>query len=76
MQLRKANHFESMKKSAQDEVAAENDRSVEEEREAISKGCTKLGVRIKEIEPDGHCLYSAIADQVNFLGLSVRYRTV
>jgi OTU domain-containing protein 6 len=54
MQLRKASLFENMRKSARDEVAAENDRSVEDERAAILAGCTKLGVRIKEIDPDGH----------------------
>lgn len=53
-QLRKANHFDQVRKTAQEEMAAENDRSVQDERDAIAKGCTKLGVRIKEIDPDGH----------------------
>ncbi|ORY89427.1 hypothetical protein BCR35DRAFT_300610 [Leucosporidium creatinivorum] len=68
--LRKEQHYESVRKQAQEETAAENDRSVQDERDAIQAGCTKLRVRIKEINPDGHCLYSAIADQANLLGLS------
>jgi len=76
-------------------VVAENDRSVEMEKEAIETQCRKLKVMIKEIEPDGHwcvhrfasgswtgadprpfrrprSMFSAVADQVNFLKLSVR----
>lgn len=53
-QLRKEQHYESVRKQAQEETAAENDRSVQDERDAIQAGCTKLKVRIKEINPDGH----------------------
>ncbi|KAJ2077330.1 OTU protein [Coemansia sp. RSA 988] len=35
------------------------------ETEAISKLVAKDGLSIMGIRPDGHCLYSAIADQVN-----------
>ncbi|GAA5856732.1 hypothetical protein JCM8547_008813 [Rhodosporidiobolus lusitaniae] len=68
--LRKANAVEEQKKQAEAEVAAENDRSVEFEKQAIDAQCRKFKVHIKEIDPDGHCMYSAIADQANFLGLS------
>ncbi|KAL7339350.1 amidohydrolase family protein [Rhodotorula toruloides] len=68
--LRKANAFEQQRREAAAEVAADNDRSVEMEKEAISAQCRKLKVMIKEIEPDGHCMYSAVADQVNFLKLA------
>ncbi|SCV71975.1 BQ2448_4669 [Microbotryum intermedium] len=70
--MRKANDVEQIKHQAQQEVLHANDHSIEEERQAILKGCTRMGVRIKEIDPDGHCLYSAIADQANHLRLSVR----
>lgn len=68
--LRKADHFEQQRREAEAEVVAENDRSVEMEKEAIETQCRKLKVMIKEIEPDGHCMFSAVADQVNFLKLS------
>lgn len=53
-QQRKEQHYQDVRKQAQEETAAENDRSVEIERDAILAGCTKLKVRIKEINPDGH----------------------
>lgn len=36
----------------------------------ITQVCNELGVELHEIEPDGHCMYSAIADQLHLLGLS------
>ncbi|GAA6034086.1 hypothetical protein JCM8097_000687 [Rhodosporidiobolus ruineniae] len=68
--LRKAEAVEEQRRQAEAEVAAENDRSVEVEKEAIDAQCRKFKVHIKEIEPDGHCMYSAIADQANLLHLS------
>ncbi|GAA5895277.1 hypothetical protein JCM8208_005960 [Rhodotorula glutinis] len=73
--LRKADHFEQQRRDAEAEVVAENDRSVEMEKQAIDNQCRKLKVMIKEIEPDGHCMYSAVADQVNFLKLSPEKET-
>ncbi|MBW0518847.1 hypothetical protein O181_058562 [Austropuccinia psidii MF-1] len=35
------------------------------ESDELSKACRKLGLEIVEITPDGHCLFSAIADQLN-----------
>lgn len=52
--MRKSNHHDFLRTTAHAEVAAENDHSVEDEKRAIDVGCTKLGVRIKEIDPDGH----------------------
>ncbi|GAA6008155.1 hypothetical protein JCM11491_001904 [Sporobolomyces phaffii] len=68
--LRKANHFEEQKQQAAAEVLAENDQSVELERSQIDVQLKKLKVHVKEVDPDGHCLFSAIADQANFLKLS------
>ncbi|KWU46966.1 OTU-domain-containing protein [Rhodotorula sp. JG-1b] len=68
--LRKAQAMEQQRQEAAAEVAAENDNSIEAERTAIGAQCRKLHLHIKEIEPDGHCMYSAIADQANFLKLS------
>lgn len=36
---------------------------------AIAKICDELNVQICEINPDGHCLYSAVADQLVLLGV-------
>ncbi|GAA5880281.1 hypothetical protein JCM16303_003879 [Sporobolomyces ruberrimus] len=68
--LRKANHFEEQKQQAAAEVLADNDRSVEIEKDQIDTQLKKLKVHVKEVNPDGHCLFSAIADQANFLKLS------
>ncbi|GAA5844305.1 hypothetical protein JCM3766R1_002905 [Sporobolomyces carnicolor] len=68
--LRKANHFEEQKQQAAAEVLAENDRSVELERSQIDAQLKRLKVHVKEVNPDGHCLFSAIADQANFLKLT------
>ncbi len=35
------------------------------ERQGISSMCSALGVTMHEINPDGHCLYAAVADQLN-----------
>lgn len=53
-QLKKSSRFDFLRSSAQAEVEAENDQSIQEERKAIDDGCAKLGVHIKEIVPDGH----------------------
>ncbi|GAA5893933.1 deubiquitinase OTU2 [Sporobolomyces salmoneus] len=68
--LRKANHFEEQKQQAAAEVLAENDRSVELEKSQIDTQLKRLKVHVKEVNPDGHCLFSAIADQANFLKLA------
>ncbi|KDE08937.1 hypothetical protein MVLG_01029 [Microbotryum lychnidis-dioicae p1A1 Lamole] len=73
--MRKEKELEQIKHHAQQEVLHANDNSIEEERQAMHEGCTRLGVRIKEIDPDGHCLYSAIADQANHLRLSTTKET-
>ncbi|WFD24540.1 ubiquitinyl hydrolase 1 [Malassezia equina] len=35
------------------------------ESEAMQRLCNELQVEVHEITPDGHCLYNAIADQMN-----------
>ncbi|CAO1620670.1 unnamed protein product [Parajaminaea phylloscopi] len=42
----------------------------EQERKGILLACDSLGVDMHEINPDGHCLYSAIADQLALQGMS------
>lgn len=36
---------------------------------AIQKVCSQLGLEIFQVNPDGHCLFSAVADQLALLGL-------
>ncbi|KAL7419961.1 OTU protein [Cryptotrichosporon argae] len=49
------------------------DAHLEQERQdeirVIAGACDVLGREIFEIAPDGHCMYSAIADQLGLLGL-------
>jgi len=53
-----------------DEEADEKLRQdAEEEERCIKCTCERLGVRIHEINPDGHCLFSAIGDQLALLGI-------
>ena len=49
--------------------AAQMEKETEEERAAITKTCKQLRLHIKEINPDGHCLFSSIADQLHLLGI-------
>ena len=53
-----------------DEAAnARMEREIKEEEEAITEECKAQGLTMVEIPPDGHCLYTAIADQLALLGL-------
>ncbi|KAH9981057.1 hypothetical protein BGW80DRAFT_1434319 [Lactifluus volemus] len=44
------------------EADARLEREAKEEGRAISRMCNELGLEIHEINPDGHCLFSAVAD--------------
>ncbi|KAF8610089.1 cysteine proteinase [Ceratobasidium sp. AG-I] len=53
-----------------DEAAdAKMQREIKEEEDAILGECEVQGLHMVEIPPDGHCLYTAIADQLALLGL-------
>ncbi|KAK8845333.1 hypothetical protein IAR55_006046 [Kwoniella newhampshirensis] len=41
----------------------------QEEIHVIGNACTVMGREIYEIAPDGHCMYSAIADQLGQIGV-------
>lgn len=47
----------------------------EQEREAMRKLFQKLSLRELEIRPDGHCMYSAVASQLNGVGLTPQILT-
>lgn len=45
------------------------------EREKLTSLLSPLGLAIRDITPDGHCLYAAIADQLNLrLGTKVCHK--
>ncbi|KAL4265245.1 OTU domain-containing ubiquitin thioesterase [Pleurotus pulmonarius] len=45
------------------------EREAKDEEKAINKICNDLNVHLHEINPDGHCLFSAVADQLALLGI-------
>ncbi|KAF8654204.1 hypothetical protein AX16_003730 [Volvariella volvacea WC 439] len=51
------------------EAEARLEREAREEERAIQQSCAELGLRIHQINPDGHCLYSAVGDQLALHGL-------
>ncbi|SPO27966.1 uncharacterized protein UTRI_05109 [Ustilago trichophora] len=64
---RKAAEVAEIRRQAEEEVklGAGKADEAEVERQGISAMCTALGVNMHEINPDGHCLYAAVADQLN-----------
>lgn len=51
------------------EATAEIEREIRQEAASIKRTCDELGVQVHEINPDGHCLFSAIADQLALLNI-------
>lgn len=45
------------------------ERERQEEIQVISDACNVLGREIYEIQPDGHCMFSAVADQLGQMGM-------
>ncbi|QRW00054.1 OTU-like cysteine protease [Ceratobasidium sp. AG-Ba] len=53
-----------------DEAAdARTQQEIKQEEEDILSECKAQGLQMIEIPPDGHCMYTAIADQLAILGL-------
>ncbi|KAG9075777.1 hypothetical protein FS749_012512 [Ceratobasidium sp. UAMH 11750] len=53
-----------------DETAdARIQREIKEEEDAILGECKAQGLQMIEIPPDGHCMYTAVADQLALLGI-------
>ncbi|OCH95536.1 cysteine proteinase [Obba rivulosa] len=44
-------------------------QQAEDEERIIKRTCDELNVELFEITPDGHCLFSAVADQLALLGI-------
>ncbi|KAJ8078734.1 OTU protein [Marasmius tenuissimus] len=45
------------------------EKEAKDEEKAIRRICDELGVQMFEINPDGHCLFSAVADQLALLSI-------
>ncbi|KAJ7219226.1 hypothetical protein GGX14DRAFT_435174 [Mycena pura] len=56
---------------APDDPASEArlEKEAKDEERDIDRVCNELNVRIHEINPDGHCLFSAVADQLKLLSI-------
>jgi len=50
-------------------VAARLEREAKQEEEMIKSTCDQLNLHIHDINPDGHCMFSAVADQLALLQL-------
>ncbi|KAI9787049.1 MAG: hypothetical protein M1816_007720 [Peltula sp. TS41687] len=64
---RRAAEQEALVARAADEAAAMPDLR-EQERSSMAAEVLIRGLEEKEVRPDGHCLYSAVADQLNSFG--------
>lgn len=68
-QARKQQELENSAPPSDPNWTAQLERERQEEIDVISRACAVLGREIYEIAPDGHCMYSAIADQLGLLGI-------
>jgi len=66
-QARKAASLAAAQSPDDPAAAARIEREKAEEERAIKTVCDQLGLEMYEINPDGHCLFSAVADQLLIL---------
>ncbi|KAJ3011122.1 OTU domain-containing protein 6B [Thoreauomyces humboldtii] len=64
---RKAEEFAAMRRTAALD-AANMDNHKENEEKALVAALAPLGLQIKQIVPDGHCMYNAISHQLTIRG--------
>ncbi|XP_006458166.1 hypothetical protein AGABI2DRAFT_148660 [Agaricus bisporus var. bisporus H97] len=67
-QVRRAAALAQYSSPADPEAEARLVKEAADEEKAISKICKKHGRQMFQINPDGHCLYSAVAHQLTLLG--------
>ena len=70
---RRAAEHDALVAQAQEEAASMPDLR-EQERTRMEQHFSKHGVQVKEIRADGHCLYAAVADQMETRGLGLQPR--
>ncbi|KAI0316682.1 hypothetical protein OF83DRAFT_1059950 [Amylostereum chailletii] len=66
-QARKAAALAERHAPSDPEADARIEREAKEEEADINRICDELGLEMHEINPDGHCLFSAVADQLALL---------
>jgi len=54
------------------QLDAQIEREAKEEEENISRTCKFLGLELYNVNPDGHCLFASVADQLAVLGIIPR----
>ncbi|KAG8983223.1 hypothetical protein FRB94_007619 [Tulasnella sp. JGI-2019a] len=78
-QARKAAALAAAQSPDDPTATAQIEREKHEEERAIKHVCDQLGLEMHEINPDGHCLFSAVADQLALLRklspLQTNYKT-
>ncbi|KAG5353952.1 hypothetical protein C0989_011440 [Termitomyces sp. Mn162] len=68
-QARKAAALEQAQSTPDPETEARLKKEAEDEQRDIDRICQEQMLQVHEINPDGHCLYSAVADQLALLGI-------
>ncbi|KAG2157058.1 hypothetical protein DEU56DRAFT_762857 [Suillus clintonianus] len=68
-QARKAEALAKNHAPIDPEADSRLEKEAKEEEISIKETCDKLGVQTHEIPPDGHCLFSAVADQLALLNI-------
>ncbi|KAI6039035.1 hypothetical protein EDC04DRAFT_3112754 [Pisolithus marmoratus] len=68
-QARKAANLAQHTSTTDPAADAQVEWETRQETALINRVCDELGVHVHEINPDGHCLFSAIADQLALLNI-------
>ncbi|PVF95602.1 cysteine proteinase [Serendipita vermifera] len=71
-QARKALKLESASKPIDSPADAKLEQEAKDEERDIRKVCDQLGLDMIEVQPDGHCLFAAVADQLALHGIIPR----
>jgi len=71
-QARKVAEIVQRSPSDNPQADARIEREIKEEEEDISRTSKLLGLELYNVNPDGHCLFAAIADQLAILGILPR----
>jgi OTU domain-containing protein 6 len=69
-QARKAAALAQVSGKEDPAVQARLKQELEHEESAIQRTCEELSLEVFNINPDGHCLFSAIADQLTLSGIT------
>ncbi|KAJ6502594.1 hypothetical protein C8R45DRAFT_1092420 [Mycena sanguinolenta] len=69
LQVRKAAALAQTYAADDPATDARLEKEAKDEERDIKRVCDELNVQIHEINPDGHCLFSAVADQLRFLSV-------